>query len=220
MHAQKNTCAPGTPSSDGKTVFVAAQVNESIQASAVSIEGEDRWQKTVAPYVTSSKFRFGYGASPLLLDDSLVVAVDTDDKDSGLYALAKDSGKQNWKTPRPQKAGYSSPIFATISGGPQILISGGSAVASCDPNNGKQLWSVEATSDVSAERSCGMVFASGGYPDAGAFGVKVSGGSAEIVWQNEDKHSNTSTRLERGENKHLRHWVDESHLRNFRNEQR
>lgn len=189
MH-KKNTPAPGTPSSDGKTVFVSAQVNETIQASAVSIDGEIRWQKTVAPYVKSSKYWFGYGASPLLLDDSLVVAVDTDNDKSGLYALAKDSGKQIWKAPRPQSASYSSPILATIGGQPQILISGGSEVASYDPSSGKQLWSVEATSDV----TCGtivwkdsMVFASGGYPDAGTFGIKVSGSSAEVVWQNKAK---------------------------------
>ncbi|MCM2371270.1 outer membrane protein assembly factor BamB family protein [Aporhodopirellula aestuarii] len=189
MH-KKNTCAPGTPSSDGKTVFVAAQVNDTIQASAISLDGEILWQRTVAPYQQSSKFWFGYGASPLLLQDSLVVAVDTDNEESGLYALAKDSGEQVWKTPRPQAASYSSPILATIDGRRQILISGGSVVASYDPNSGEQIWAVTATSDV----TCGtivwkdsMVFASGGYPDAGTFGIKVSGTNAEVVWQNKAK---------------------------------
>ena len=189
MH-KKNTSAPGTPSSDGNTVFVSAQVNDTVQASAVSLSGKILWQKTVAPYVKSSKFWFGYGASPLLLKDSLVVVVDTDNKDSGLFALAKDTGNQIWKTPRPKNASYSSPILATIDGRPQILISGGSEVASYDPSSGKQIWNVAATSEV----TCGtmvwkdnMVFASGGYPDAGTFGIRVSGENAEVVWENKAK---------------------------------
>ena len=32
-----------------------------------------------------------------------------------------------------------------------------------------------------------MVFASGGYPDAGTFGIKVTGEDAEVVWQNRAK---------------------------------
>lgn len=189
MH-KKNTSAPGTPSSDGTAVFVAAQVNDSIQASAVSLDGEILWQQTVAPYRKSSQFWFGYGSSPLLLEDTLVVAVDTDNDQSGLYALAKDDGKRVWKAPRPKAASYSSPILATVDGRSQILISGGSEVASYDPVSGKQLWAVPATSDV----TCGtivwkdsMVFASGGYPDAGTFGIKVSNNNAEVVWQNRAK---------------------------------
>lgn len=189
MH-KKNTCAPGTPSSDGTTVFVSAQVNDTIQASAVSVDGKILWQRIVAPYEKSSKFWFGYGASPLLLEDSLVVAVDTDNDQSGLYALAKDSGEQIWKTPRPKAASYSSPILATIEGRPQILISGGDEVASYDPNSGELIWTVKATSDV----TCGtivwkdsMVFASGGYPDPGTYGIQVSGNNAKVVWQNKAK---------------------------------
>ena len=189
MH-KKNTSAPGTPSSDGTTVFVAAQVNETIQASAVSLDGNILWQKTVAPYRKSSKFWFGYGASPLLLEDSLVVAVDTDNDQSGLYALEKASGKQVWKAARPKAASYSSPILATVDGQAQILISGGSKVSSYDPSNGKQLWTVPATSDVTCATIVwkdSMVFASGGYPDAGTFGIKVSNNSAKVVWQNKAK---------------------------------
>ena len=188
---RKNTCAPGTPSSDGQAIYVAVQVNDSIQASAVSIsDNKILWQETVCPYVKSSKYWFGYGASPLLLKDTLVIAVDTDNSESGLYGLAKGSGKQVWKTPRPEFSSYSSPIVAEINGKSQILISGGSEVSSYNPEDGKQLWTVKATSDV----TCGtlvwkdsMVFASGGYPDAGTFGIKVTGEDAEVVWQNRAK---------------------------------
>ncbi|MEP3479833.1 MAG: PQQ-binding-like beta-propeller repeat protein [Fuerstiella sp.] len=187
---KKNTLAPGTPSSDGQVVFVSAQVNETIQASAVSLDGKILWQETVAPYRKSSKYWFGYGASPLLLDDAVVIAVDTDNDDRGLFALSTKTGQQLWKAPRPNKSSFSSPILANVDGRDQILISGGSKVSSYDPQSGKPLWSVKATSDV----TCGtivwndsMVFASGGYPAKGTFGIKVTGNTANVVWQNKAK---------------------------------
>ncbi|SMP66907.1 hypothetical protein SAMN06265222_11059 [Neorhodopirellula lusitana] len=187
---KKNTCASGTPSSDGSVIYVVAQVNDTIQASAVALNGEILWQKAVAPYQVSSKFWFGYGSSLLLLDDSIVVAVDTDNDDRGLYALAKDTGEQRWKASRPSGASYSSPILANVGGRSQIVISGGAEVVSYDPASGKQIWTVPATTDT----TCGtmvwndsMVFASGGYPRSGTFGIEVSGDQAEIVWENKIK---------------------------------
>ncbi|EMI58462.1 outer membrane protein assembly factor BamB family protein [Rhodopirellula sallentina] len=187
---KKNTCASGTPASDGQAVYVAVQVNDTIQASAVSLDGKILWQRTVAPYQVSSKFWFGYGSSPLLSDDSLVVAVDVDNDDRGLYAFDKTTGEPKWRARRPRYASYSSPILANVDGKQQIVISGGALVASYDPGTGRELWSVPATSDT----TCGtavwnesMVFASGGYPDAGTFGIAVSGNKPEIIWRNKVK---------------------------------
>ena len=171
-------------------IFVVVQVNDEIQASAVSLDGNILWQRTVAPYRVSSEFWFGYGSSPLLLDNSVVIAVDTDNDDRGLYALSKDKGIQLWKAPRPEATSYSSPILATVNGRQQIVISGGSQVAAYDPKNGDQLWTVEATSDT----TCGtmvwndsLVFASGGYPAPGTFGIEVTGNQAKVVWKNKVK---------------------------------
>ncbi|MFG0291222.1 MAG: PQQ-binding-like beta-propeller repeat protein, partial [Rhodopirellula sp. JB044] len=139
---KKNTCASGTPASDGKAVYVAVQVNDTIQASAVSLDGTILWQRTVAPYQVSSKFWFGYGSSPLLTNDSVVVAVDVDNDDRGLYAFDKTTGEPKWRAARPSHASYSSPILADVDGKQQIVISGGALVASYDPETGRELWSI------------------------------------------------------------------------------
>ncbi|MFG0288363.1 MAG: PQQ-binding-like beta-propeller repeat protein, partial [Rhodopirellula sp. JB044] len=187
---KKNTCASGTPASDGKTVYVAVQVNDTIQASAVSLDGTILWQRTVAPYQVSSKFWFGYGSSPLLTNDSVVVAVDVDNDDRGLYAFDKTTGEPKWRAARPSHASYSSPILADVDGKQQIVISGGALVASYDPETGRELWSISATSDT----TCGtavwndsMVFASGGYPDAGTYGIAVLNNKPKVVWRNKVK---------------------------------
>jgi hypothetical protein len=186
---KKNSCASGTPSSDGRAVYVVVQLGEAIYASAVSVQGRLLWQRVVAPYRAGSGW-FGYGASPLLVGDAVVVSVETDDRDGGLFALNKFSGQPIWRAVRPLATGYSSPILATVAGRPQILISGGYRIAAYEPLNGKLLWEVEATS----RTTCGtivwkndMVFASGGFPESGTYGVVVTEQSAKVAWENRVK---------------------------------
>ncbi|MEM9364354.1 MAG: PQQ-binding-like beta-propeller repeat protein [Planctomycetota bacterium] len=186
---KKNTCASCTPSSDGKGIFIVAQVNDAIIASAVGLTGKIVWQQQVAPY-RAGRGWFGYGASPLLLPDSLVVAVDTDNNERGLFALDRQTGRQRWRAPRPVSTSYSSPILATVDGQDQILISGGYQVASYDPATGRQLWTVEATSRTTCATMVwndSMVFASGSYPDPGTYGISVSNRGARVAWENRVK---------------------------------
>jgi len=185
----KNTIASSTPSSDGKAVYVLAQVGDAIYASAVSVQGQLLWQRLVAPYRAGDGW-FGYGASPLLVGNALVVPVETDDREGGLFALSKRDGRPLWRAKRPQETGYSSPILAEIAGRSQILISGGYQVAAYQPQDGRLLWKVKATS----RTTCGtmvwknnMVFASGGFPESGTYGVLVNEQGPKVVWQNRVK---------------------------------
>ena len=186
---KKNTCASSTPSSDGHAVYVVAQVGEAIYASAVSVQGKLLWQRVVAPYRAGSGW-FGYGASPLLAGNLVVVSVETDNREGGLFALNKFSGQQVWRAIRPMSTGYSSPILASIAGQSQILISGGYRIAAYDPQDGRSLWEVEATS----RTTCGtmvwknnMVFASGGFPESGTYAVAVTPQGGRVAWENRVK---------------------------------
>ena len=186
---KKNTIASSTPSSDGKAVFVVAQVGSAIHASAVSVQGQLLWQRVVAPYRAGDGW-FGYGASPLLVGNALVIPVETDDREGGLFAVSKIDGRPLWRAIRPQETGYSSPIVAKLDGRLQILMSGGHQVAAYQPQDGRLLWQVKATS----RTTCGtmvwkdnMVFASGGFPDSGTYGVLVNQQGARVVWQNRVK---------------------------------
>ncbi|MGI9472122.1 MAG: PQQ-binding-like beta-propeller repeat protein [Rubripirellula sp.] len=186
---KKNTCASGTPSSDGRLIYVAAQVGDAIYASAVSVQGQIVWQRVVAPY-RAGKGWFGYGSSPLLLDDAVVIPVDTDNRDAGLFALNKVNGMPKWRGERPLSTSYSSPILATIAGRPQVLISGGYRVASYDPRSGGLNWKVNATSRTTCATMVwneNMAFASGSYPDSGTFGIAVTAQGGRLVWENRIK---------------------------------
>ncbi len=186
---KKNTIASSTPASDGKAVYVVAQVGAAIYASAVSIQGQLLWQRVVAPYRAGDGW-FGYGASPLLVGKALVIPVETDNKEGGLFAVSKLDGRPLWRAIRPQETGYSSPVLAEVAGRSQILVSGGYQVAAYQPEDGRLLWQVKAIS----RTTCGtmvwkdnMVFASGGFPESGTFGVLLSEQGAKVAWQNSVK---------------------------------
>ncbi|QDV70191.1 outer membrane biogenesis protein BamB [Rosistilla carotiformis] len=181
----KNTYASPTIASDGKQLYTVFVNNKAVWASAISLNGKILWQQRVGSF-DPKKYQFGYGASPVIYRDMLIVANEYDGPDSGLYALDTKTGKPRWKSPRPQQISFSSPIVAEIAGRDQLLISGFRQIASIDPATGRSLWEAAGTTDA----TCGtmvwdgdLVFASGGYPDSGTFAVRGDG-SGEVLWQN------------------------------------
>ncbi len=66
---------------------------------------------------------YGFGASPILEDGKLILAVDQD-TDPYLLAVDAKTGKQKWRVPRPHViSGYSTPtIWRPKTGPAQILI--------------------------------------------------------------------------------------------------
>jgi len=186
---KKNTCASCTPSSDGRGIFMVAQVNDQIVATGMTLDGRIVWQRPVAPYRGGGGW-FGYGASPLLLDEQVVVAVDVDRPEGGLVSLDRRTGRPKWKTPRTDATSYSTPILADVAGRPSILISGLNRVAAYDPEDGRQQWSVPATSRTTCATMVwtdSMAFASGSYPEPGTFGIRVTADGAQVAWENRVK---------------------------------
>ena len=182
IHSQ-NTHASPSPAIADEHVFVAFHTDDSIVLSKVSFDGAIRWQRRVSGF-QPVRYQFGYGASPIIEDDSVIVAAEYDGPDSGLYALETGSGKLLWKRPRPQNLSFSSPVIANLSGRREVLLPGASQVASYDPQTGRPYWSVDAGTGA----HCGTavwddrrVIVSGGYPDRGTWCVMGAGGE-KLLW--------------------------------------
>lgn len=183
----KNTEATSTLACDGKLLFATFFHDKSIEAIALDLQGKEAWRKTVGPF-NPKKYEYGYAPSPLVYKDLVIIAIEGE-RGNFLYALHRSSGKEVWKTPRPDNISFSSPVVGTVAGRDQLLISGANEVTSYDPNTGKELWSAEGTADA----TCGtliwegdLVFASGGYPKSETLAVKADG-SGEVVWRNRQK---------------------------------
>ena len=184
----KNTHATPTVACNGQLAFAVFHNHNRVQLIALNLAGEIVWQQNANAY-QPDQYKFGYAPSPLLYDSLVIVASEFDGQTSCLVAHEQATGKERWRTARPNLVSFSSPIVGHVAGRDQLLISGCQAVTSYDPQTGKQLWTVKATT----QATCGtmiwsedLVFASGGYPNKETVAIRADG-SGEIVWRNREK---------------------------------
>lgn len=180
----KNTEATPTIASDGERLFVTFFHHETVQATALDFNGKQIWQQTVGAF-NPKKYEYGYAPSPLLYRGNVIIAGEYDGK-SFLAALDRATGKDVWRTPRPDNISFSTPVIAHVAGKDQLLLTGNEKITSFDPVTGKELWSTKGV----ATATCGTVvwnndtvFGSGGYPQSETAAVKADG-SGEVVWHN------------------------------------
>ncbi|GAA5510538.1 PQQ-binding-like beta-propeller repeat protein [Novipirellula caenicola] len=181
-----NSHASPSPAFDGTRIYVAFHTDDAIWVTALTTEGREVWQRKVSNFAPEA-FQFGYGASPIIEDDLVIVAAEYDGEDSGLYALDSRTGKPVWKTARPKNLNFASPIVTTLSGRRQILLAGADKICAYNPRDGKELWSV----DTATEAICGTVvwddqqhiMVSGGNPKSGTWCVSGKG-NHNVLWEN------------------------------------
>ncbi len=197
---RKNTYATGTVASNGERIFVAFCNRETIQVTALTLDGKQIWQKRVGRF-NPQQYKYGYAPSPLIYGSSVIVAADYEAEQGGfIVAIDQETGDEIWRHKRPTKLSFSSPMVGHVAGRDQLFISGCDLVASFDPESGEPLWSVPATTMATAGTMVwegDLVFASGGYPTAGTFAIRADG-SREIVWQNNQKCYEQSLLVSKG----------------------
>ncbi|MAG95049.1 MAG: dehydrogenase [Planctomycetaceae bacterium] len=184
---RKNTHATCTIACDGTRLFVTFHHHARLTLAALTLDGAKAWTKDAGPY-NPKRYEYGYAPSPALYDSLVIVAGDYE-KGGALAAFDRRSGNEVWRTSRPNKLSFSSPVVAHVAGRDQLLISGCDLVASYDPQTGKELWSVKGTTMA----TCGTivwnkdtVFASGGYPGAETIAVKADG-SGQVRWRDRQR---------------------------------
>jgi outer membrane protein assembly factor BamB len=122
----------GTPTlSNGRVyTFGGTGIVNALDAS----NGAVIWSHNAAAETGMKTPDWGFASSPLVVDDSVVVAV------SGqLAAYDAATGARRWTGPA-RGTSYSSPHLATIDGVKQVLILSSDGLASFAPGDGKLLW--------------------------------------------------------------------------------
>jgi len=133
----QNVNGPASPSpvTDGSNVYVFFQ-----EFGMVSYDGagKERWKLPLGPF----NMFYGFGASPILVDDKVVLPVDQDSPSSYLIAVDKNSGRVRWKVDRPVViSGYSTPIIYQPNQGPkQIVIPESFQLSAYSVEDGKRVW--------------------------------------------------------------------------------
>lgn len=103
--------------------------------------GKPVWIRSLAQEYGPFMNRWGMAASPVLLDDLLIVQVDHWSK-SYLLAVDANSGGTRWKKDRDASVNWSTPIVAHVKGKPQIICLGTYKANGYDPQTGEELWTV------------------------------------------------------------------------------
>jgi sugar phosphate isomerase/epimerase/outer membrane protein assembly factor BamB len=155
VHPGAGSPASATPATDGERVYVFFG---SVGVVCFDFEGRQVWKHALGPFT----YTLGWGAasSPIVCGDSVILSCDNDGE-SFLLALDKRTGKEKWRTPRPNmRAGYATPVLWQT----QIVAAGSGRVTAYDADTGKELWHAEqpksfvATTPVASEQ---LLFAAG-----------------------------------------------------------
>lgn len=158
-------------------------------------DGEILWQGEMEEEFGPSPFFFGYGSSPLVYGDLLIVQVGAED--ATVVALEKGSGKVVWRADHEWHGSYASPVMSTINGEDRLLVFAGGMVKPphggllcIDPSDGsiEDAFPWRSTNFASVNAAtpvpCGenRVFLTEDYGKGGVLLEYDSSNRARIVW--------------------------------------
>ncbi len=136
LHSSAGT----TPASDGHDIFVYFGSH----LAALDFEGAIRWLEEIDPdYVEYS--RYGAGASPILVDDKVIVFRDRERNRDGypgfLAAYSKKSGEELWRTEWSTGCcSYATPIVRSSGESSELVVSHSGHLAVYDAATGEKRW--------------------------------------------------------------------------------
>ena len=174
-----NSYASATPVTDGEQVWVSFFEQPRIVLACFDMDGNEKWR--VSPGTFESIH--GFCSSPVLYRDTVILNGDQD-ADAYLVAFDRKTGRERWRTDRPNKTrSYCTPIFINHDGREQMVLSGSKSVCSYEPGTGRPIWWMSGPTEqfvatcVYAER---VLFVTAGFPDLHILGVDP-GGTGDVT---------------------------------------
>lgn len=137
----KSSYASETPVTDGEHLYV---LFGGMGVFCFDLAGDQIWDRPIKP--RSTRYGWGYAASPVLHENRLYIVNDNED-DSFLLALDKATGQQIWRTPREEKSNWATPFIWRNKQRTEIVTPGTGRIRSYDLD-GNELWSIEGMSSI------------------------------------------------------------------------
>jgi outer membrane protein assembly factor BamB len=150
--------------------------------------GDILWARDLMKELGASHLGRGYGPSPIAYGETVILPIGGEDQ--AVVAFDQASGDIVWRS-QSFKAGYSSPILASVAGEDQLIVAMGPDRAGLDPRNGELRWHVElpktATTIMSTQHlgADGLLFGSSAYADGSrviALQKNADGFDARELW--------------------------------------
>ena len=178
---KSNTYASSTPATDGSHVY-AFFGSEGVYC--YDFEGKQIWKASLGGI---AKMGYGEGTSPIIFENLLIIQADSElGQGSFITALDKTTGKQVWKTPRKNRASWSTPVLVRGAKRVELIASGAESVVSYDPLTGKELWQSEGlVSHAIPTPLIGddTVFVYAGSHDKRGYAVRLS--DNKVLWRHD-----------------------------------
>jgi outer membrane protein assembly factor BamB len=194
----KSSQASSSPATDGKHV-IAFFGSEGLYA--YDMNGKQLWKQDLgilnAGWFYDPDYEWGMASSPVIYKNLVIVQCDIQ-KDSFIAAYDLDSGKQVWKTPRPEIPSWGTPALYLGKNRDELITNSTKAIRGYDPKTGKEIWTfniknseVTATSPIIVND---LIIIANGYPPVqpifairpganGSFTLKEGQESSEqIAW--------------------------------------
>jgi outer membrane protein assembly factor BamB len=186
-HHETHSFAAGSPTTDGKHVWVSFG---SRGVYCYDFEGKKRWQRDLGPFY--SRYGFGEASTPALHGNDLVLNWDQE-VDSKLLVLDARTGKTRLQIDRDEKTSWNTPLIVEHKGTTQVIVNATNRVRSYDLATGKELWQCGGqtmNAIPSAVAADGVAFVMSGYSGSLAIAVPLEArgdltDSDKLLW----KHS-------------------------------
>jgi len=168
--------------------------------------GEVKWRWNPPPGATGVIPQYGAALSPLV-EDGIVYAHGSGEKQTALAAFDADTGEMKWAWHGAQPA-YASPILVELSGQRQIVLLTEGNLAGLSPADGKVLWKRGLRPRNSYENIITpvcykdlIIYSQTGFREINAVRVVRDGGvfRAEDVWSNNDHRLDECTPVVAGD---------------------
>jgi outer membrane protein assembly factor BamB len=144
----KATHANSTPATDGKHV-VAFFGAEGLYC--YDTDGRLKWNRDFgrldSGFFMVPSAQWGFGSSPVIHKGRVLVQCDVQ-SDSFLAALDVETGREIWRTPRPEKPTWCTPSVAAVGGRDIVVCNGWKEIAAYDFQTGARIWRMDGGGDI------------------------------------------------------------------------
>ncbi|MFP6770299.1 MAG: PQQ-binding-like beta-propeller repeat protein [Planctomycetaceae bacterium] len=144
----KATHANATPVTDGRRIVVSLG-SEGLYC--YDLDGRRLWKQDLglldSGYYKVPAAQWGFGSSPILYGDSVIVQCDVQ-QGSYLAAFALDDGRQLWGIPRDEVPTWSTPVLWQGKHPAQLVVAGYRHSGGYDPATGRELWRLSGGGDI------------------------------------------------------------------------
>ena len=181
-----------TPSVAGENVFVLNREGRFLRLDSET--GDARWSRNVAEEHDLELPTWGFSASPLVLEDTVVLNV------GPVLACDRGNGKVLWRSERDYGHAYSTPVDAKLAGQDVLVVLGGAGLAVLERDGGRELgfyeWKTKYDINAGTPVIVGddRILISSGYGHGAAM-VRFTGDAIETLWETKALRSQMATTM-------------------------